>query len=224
MCIVLFVLGFLLSFSYQKAKTEDEKGLLSEQVWKQEYNYKKILTELQKTNDDLRNQLEEKQTEVRTIENELGKEENQLKQQVEEVKLLRKLLGKLPVKGEGVVVTITDAEKSKKNEEEDFIVHDGQIQMLLNEMYISGAQAISINGQIITRFSSVVCVGPVITVDNISHSTPFIISAIGEKETIYKGLTMPGGIIESLKEGNIQINAEMKANIEMKPVIHEKSS
>ena len=62
----------------------------------------------------------------------------------------------------------------------DYIVHESHIFRVVNELRISGAQGIAINGQRITSNSYIKCTGPVITIDGRTFPAPFVIEAIGD--------------------------------------------
>lgn len=106
---------------------------------------------------------------------------------------LRMASGYAPVKGPGVSVTITG--------ESSLLYYD--IVDLINELWVSGGEAIAINGQRVTPFTAI---GekpgpdgtPVITVDGKPLLSPYIIEAIGDPVALEKGLTMQGGIIYNL--------------------------
>ena len=54
----------------------------------------------------------------------------------------------------------------------------------LMNLYISGASAIAINGQRLSHDSYILCNGPVIEIDGHQHPAPFVISAIGDADTM----------------------------------------
>ncbi|TDA66964.1 MAG: DUF881 domain-containing protein [Clostridia bacterium] len=106
---------------------------------------------------------------------------------------LKMVTGDAPVKGPGVSVTITG--------ESSLLYYD--IVDLINELWVSGAEAIAINGQRVTLGTAIgEQPGPnsttVITVDGKPLLSPYIIEAIGDPAALEKGLTMQGGIIYNL--------------------------
>lgn len=106
---------------------------------------------------------------------------------------LRMVSGYAPVKGPGVSVTITG--------EASLLYYD--IVDLLNELWVSGGEAMALNGHRVTPFTAI---GeqpgpdgtPVIAIDGKPLLSPYIIEAIGNPATLEKGLTMQGGIIYNL--------------------------
>ncbi len=64
---------------------------------------------------------------------------------------------------------------------------------VINELYISGADAISINDQRLSSNSFIFCNGPVITVDGNQFPAPFVISAIGDPSVLIPALNIAEG-------------------------------
>lgn len=113
------------------------------------------------------------------------------------------LAGTAPAHGPGVVVTLHDSPKLDPSETKqdlisDYIVHDSDIRAVTNELFASGAEAVSVNGQRLTASSSVRCVGAVVLVNSVQVAPPFVIKAIGNPENLEKALEMPGGPADGL--------------------------
>ena len=103
----------------------------------------------------------------------------------EDAEKYRMFLGKVKVKGKGVKVTLSDgAYDPKEANINNYLVHEHHVFKVVNELYISGAAAIAINGQRLTSHSYIVCNGPVITVDGVQHPAPFVITAIGDSDVL----------------------------------------
>ncbi|WP_054859549.1 hypothetical protein [Gracilibacillus sp. JCM 18860] len=98
---VFFVLGFLLTFSYQYTKSKNEVTQLSEKDWEQDYYYRQQLIELEDKNKQLRNELANIRQEIQTQEQELANEADVLKDLVDQKLNLQKLVGELSVSGDG---------------------------------------------------------------------------------------------------------------------------
>lgn len=123
------------------------------------------------------------------------------------------IAGLTDVKGEGVVITYTDYGD---------LEHDGGIecydlQELVNELILAGAEAISINGNRITNLSNIINInidGEIfILVNNERVTSPYTIKAIGNAQYLESALTLktigfvtrhPNAKIE--KQSNMVIN------------------
>ncbi len=115
------------------------------------------------------------------------------------------LAGTVAVTGPGVVVTLRDAQKQPPqtpdmspetfNElRKNFIIHDQDIQAVLNELKAAGAEAISVNDQRVVSTTAVRCVGPTVLVNNIPTPVPVTIKAIGDPNALLSGMTFAGGV------------------------------
>ena len=89
--------------------------------------------------------------------------------------------GSLPVEGPGVVVVVDDAPDATSAKQE---VLDKDLQKLVNALWESGAEAISINGQRLTNLSAIRHAGAAITVNYRSLARPYVVSAIGDQNSI----------------------------------------
>lgn len=222
--LVFLVLGFMISFSYQFTKRESANQISSRQ-WTNEYQYRKMLIEQEQLNRELQKELFEKQKKVREVEEEFANEEKILFNLVEDVEKLRMYTGKIAVKGKGVEVTLADASYIPTEENvNNYIVHESHVFKVVNELYISGASAVAINGQRLSKDSYISCNGPVITVDGKQFPAPFVISAIGNPDVLYPALNIAGGVKDQLVEDNIVVKMAKKDEILLEPIIHSEQN
>src|SRR5690554_2382240 len=117
----------------------------------------------------------------------------------EEVQSLRMASGIYPLKGEGIQVTLADTSRELFPYEDPnlYIVHYDHLELLVNELWAAGAEAISINGERVVTQTGLSCAGTTILVDTKRIAPPYIIKAIGDKSTLKAALTMPGGYIQT---------------------------
>jgi Bacterial protein of unknown function (DUF881). len=218
--LVFIVLGFLISFSYQMAKKDTSHGTLTDYEWERKVELTEKLSGLEKRNRNLQHLLVEKQNQVMEMENRLAEEERNLSDMTKEAEQLRMAIGKVKVEGKGVIVTLNDGTyEADGGDVNDFLVHEHHVLKVVNELLISGAEAISINGKRITSHSYIVCNGPVITVDGEQFPAPFVIAAIGDPDTLEKALNMQGGVIDQLLADNLVVRVEKSSRIEMNPIL-----
>ena len=133
--------------------------------------------------------------------------EDQVKVLQEELAKARVLAGLTAVKGPGVVAEMSDSQKARpKGQDADaFLIHYDDVLKLVNELFASGAEAASVNGQRVVATTEIRCVGPVIMINGVRTGAPFIILAIGDPETLENSLKMRGGIVESLSFWGIEV-------------------
>lgn len=89
--------------------------------------------------------------------------------------------GAAAVTGPGVRTVVDDAPDAVSAQQQ---VLDKDLQKLVNALWESGAEAISINGQRLTNLSAIRHAGSAITVNFRSLSRPYVVSAIGNPDSI----------------------------------------
>jgi uncharacterized protein YlxW (UPF0749 family) len=121
------------------------------------------------------------------------------------------------ITGTGIQVTMDDrgVKSGPGKNSELYLIRDGDILLVLNELKAAGAEAISINGQRIISTTEVRNAGPAIVVNNISISSPIEIKAIGDPATLGNALKIRGGVIETRQIWGIQIAVIKQQNLEI---------
>ncbi|WP_027366078.1 DUF881 domain-containing protein [Desulfotruncus alcoholivorax] len=138
----------------------------------------------------------------------------------EELDRARKEAGLTELRGSGVEVTLNDSNNVLQPGENPnfYVLHDGDVLSILNELKAAGAKAISINDQRLISTSEVRCIGPTILVNkNQRLSPPFVIYALGNPETLANALKMKGGVVESLQIWGIQVDVKKVDKVVMPP-------
>jgi len=121
---------------------------------------------------------------------------------LEDLKSAKFLAGLTSVKGPGIVVTLNDSKKPYTNMlPSNFpppnIIHDTDINQIINELKQAGAEAVSVNDQRLVAVSAVRCAGPTVYVNNTQAAPPFVIRAIGDPKTLLPALNFPGGVADT---------------------------
>ncbi|MBN8199494.1 DUF881 domain-containing protein [Bacillus sp. NTK034] len=218
--LVFLVLGYMMAFSYHLTQREEEKPALSGKQWERDLELRNQLVELEEKNRALQKELNTKQENVLDIEKELSQEAQVYFNLAEDAEKYRMHLGKVKVKGSGVEVTLADGDYDPDEDNiNNYIVHEHHVFKVINELYISGASAVAINGQRLSHSSYIVCNGPVIEVDGYQHPAPFVITAIGDAEVLSSALNLTGGVKDTLVDENIQFTLEKKGEIIMEPLL-----
>ncbi|WP_276705708.1 DUF881 domain-containing protein [Caldibacillus debilis] len=222
--LVCLVLGFLVAYSYQLTQREEKPAPLTDSQWKKTVELRNELIAEEKKNRELAEELHKKQNEVLQFEKKLADEEKVLSGMAEEAEQLRRYLGKVKVSGKGLIVTLDDGKYPYEGDVNNYIVHEHHIFKVVNELYLSGAYAVAINGQRLTRRSYIVCNGPVITVDGKQFPAPFVITALGDPDVLEKALNMRGGVKDQLVSENIVVKIEKSNSVEMEPILGDHPS
>lgn len=160
--------------------------------WKEKYDYAyRELEYAEKFLETSRKRATENDEESIALENELT--------------LSNKLLGLTELKGTGVIVTLDDNREVTQESVgilslSSFLIHDGDLIQVVNELRNAGAEAISINDQRITHATGILCDGNVVRINGKKIGAPFIIKAIGFPESLYYALEKPGGYMQILRQ------------------------
>ncbi|WP_226924536.1 DUF881 domain-containing protein [Georgenia satyanarayanai] len=97
--------------------------------------------------------------------------------------------GRTPVTGPGVIVELWDAPAPPDLaagglHPDDLVVHQQDLEAVINALWTGGAEAMMIQDQRITATSSVRCVGNVLLLHGRHYSPPYRISAIGDPQAL----------------------------------------
>lgn len=139
--------------------------------------------------------------------------EEYLKKEIESIKLVA---GLKDIKGPGIRLIIGDNEERQLIGEniQDDIIHDSEVQIILNDLKNAGAEAISINGERLIYRSEVKCGGPIIRINGRSSANPFVIDVIGDPKLLYSSVTAKKSFGWTLKEVyNKKVEVEMQDEI-----------
>ncbi|WP_420176118.1 DUF881 domain-containing protein [Luteococcus sp. OSA5] len=99
--------------------------------------------------------------------------------------------GLTPVKGPAVSVQLTDAPLSVKPagvDEDLLVVHQQDIQMVVNVLWAGGAEAMTIQGQRVTSLTGIKCVGNTVVLHGVPYAPPYVITAIGDPQRLEAAL------------------------------------
>lgn len=220
--LVCLVLGFMISFSYHLTQKEKDTGhsSLSDKQWEKTLNLRNQLISQEETNRKLQKELRQKQEKVLNNEKDLSKEAQVFFNLAKDAEKYRMFLGKVKVQGKGVKMTLADgAYDPKEDNINNYLVHEFHVFNVVNELYISGAATVAINGQRLTSHSYIVCNGPVITVDGVQHPAPFVITAIGDPDVLSSALNLNGGVKDQLVNDNIVVSLERENEIVLNPIL-----
>ncbi|MFJ7728939.1 DUF881 domain-containing protein [Neobacillus sp. NPDC097160] len=220
--LVCLVLGFMLAFSYHLTQkvNQTEKRDMSGKQFEKTLALRNQLISQEETNRKLQKELNKKQDKVLKNEKDLAKEAQVFLNVAEDAEKYRMYLGKVKVKGNGVKITLSDgAYNPKEDNVNNYLVHEHHVFKVVNELYISGAAAVAINGQRLSSHSYIVCNGPVITVDGVQYPAPFVITAIGEPDVLSSALNLSGGVKDQLVNDNLVFTLEKVNDIVLNPIL-----
>ena len=164
--------------------------------WKSKYD--EIATKLQETEDKIsnyRNDIENNQKNSELLSEELAETE--------------KYLGYTDVKGEGLTITLDDTDYKQ--------VQSSDILLLVNELRLAGAEAISINDERVVSTTEIANVDTRFLIVNGKRVVaPFTIKAIGDKKYLESAISIKGGYVDEIKAKEVAISYTVDNNILIK--------
>lgn len=100
--------------------------------------------------------------------------------------------GVLPVAGPGLTVTLDDAPPDQPGLEDIspdvLVVHQQDIQAVMNALWAGGAEAMSLMDQRVISTSAFRCVGNVLRLQGQVYSPPYVIRAVGDPDRLREAL------------------------------------
>lgn len=183
-----------------------------------------------KDNSGLRDELLSLQGKYESLYKELESKEEQLektrqnaatnnegdKENETEIKNNQKLLGLTDISGQGMIIKLDENREVDSNEVVNingYLVHEEDLLYIVNELFNSGADAVSINDQRIVSTTSIACDGNIIRINGEMVGVPITIKAIGYPERMKYALTRPGGYLQTMANDGVVVYVENSENI-----------
>lgn len=91
------------------------------------------------------------------------------------------------VTGAGVTVTLSDSPQDLRDDADDIrrlVVHQQDIQAVVNAMWEAGARGVMIQGQRVISTTGIKCVGNSVELQGIPYPQPYVITAVGDPTEI----------------------------------------
>ena len=133
-------------------------------------------------------------------------------QELERVNLL---LGKTDVEGEGITITMQDT--TTDSEGNVLSITNDDLNKIVNELKLAGAEAISINDERIINMSDIFMTNDntLMLVNGQRIIAPYVIKAIGDQTYLESTLVGKGGSIDELKKQGYDISVEKSDKIKI---------
>lgn len=145
-----------------------------------------IVTQGQR-NTELRNEAQQLSDEVA----QLGGGTSDIEALTAQVRKAEESAGLVAVAGPGVRVSLSDAPNDIKPpglDEDLLVVHQQDIQAVVNALWAGGAEAMTIQGQRVISTTGIKCVGNTVVLHGVPYAPPYVIEAIGPRDGLEAGL------------------------------------
>ena len=202
--LVCFILTLVMSMQFKVVEQTDitsietmrETELRAElSNWKQKYE--EVNKKYEETAEKVQEYKEKKQSDNETA--------NLLQ---EELKQIDMSLGKTDVQGEGIIITWKDVDDAK--------VIANNLLIIVNDLKLAGAEAISINDERIVNMSDIVYItSTFVKVNGQRISAPYVIKAIGNQTYLESGLLGNGGSVDELQKDCYNVTIEKNKRVKI---------
>jgi uncharacterized protein YlxW (UPF0749 family) len=142
--------------------------------------------ELQRQHDALRDEIEALRGQIATLEVQ-GQGTTELVRSLNrELEQARIAAGLIPLTGTGLVLQLNDSSLAVPAgaDEADYLVTARDIRTVVAELWLAGAEAVSVNGERVTVSTGVLDIGHTILVNSAYLSPPYQVSAIGPADLL----------------------------------------
>lgn len=182
--LIWFVLGILLTVSFYAHRrieaypaTPRKKVLIA------------AIKDLENERNSLKKELLTLRGELSDYEKKAAADEGVLNSFSNKLNGLELAAGLTAVQGAGVAITLGDSPTVPPNKNpNDYIIHDTDIRLLVNALWLAGAEAISVNGQRLVSSSAIRCAGNTVLVNSTRLATPYVIRAVGKPNALSEAL------------------------------------
>ena len=200
-CVAL-ILAMLM---FTQFKTVDKTDIMAIETMR-ETELRTELASWKNKYEEIEKKVQEQEEKVSEYKKELENDKKASSTLEAEVKEAEAYMGYTNLKGEGIIVTLSD--KDIYNIEYDDILS------LVNELNIAGAEAIAINDERIVSMSDITLVNNRIVLVNARKvSGPYVIKAIGDKKYFESALNIKGGYIDKITVNGKGIEYKLEDSI-----------
>ena len=169
--ILAVLMGVVVTIAVKELRAPQPAALAARTLLEQQIKDRRAaVTDLRHTNESLQSQIEQLRDAT------LAEVNPELLQTVRKDSTIN---GSVEVEGPGLIIKVTDGPGAHENY--DFAVHDSDLQSIINSLWASGAEAISVNDYRLTSTTAIRSAGETILIDLQSIISPYEIKAIGQE-------------------------------------------
>lgn len=213
--ITSFFLGLLLSVSfYTKGRIETSQPRSTELV--------EVVEKLQRDRIHLQKTLQSLRQEASQFERSAAAADGMFSDYTRQEEQYKKLSGVTKERGRGLAIVLADASTIPANgDPNDYIVHNTDLQAIVNALWNGGAKAVSVNDERLVGTSAIRCAGNTILVNSNLIGSPYRIKAIGNIEKMKSALFADetSNVFFKNNASDLGINVELRedSNIIIQP-------
>ena len=143
-----------------------------------------------------------------------------LRQEQRRIARLQAPAGLTAVEGPGLTVTLEDAPESVQDaageQVSNTIVHQQDIQAVVNALWLGGAEAMTLQGQRVVSTTGIKCVGNTVLLHGVTYSPPYVVSAIGDVSAMQASIASSpyiGAYLEAVDQYQVGWELELEPRL-----------
>ena len=107
-----------------------------------------------------------------------------------QVDALAPAAGTTGIRGPGLAVTLDDSQRdgADSGDLNDLVIHEQDLQGVINALWAGGAEAITVNGQRVLATTAIRCVGNTLLLHGAVYSPPYVVRAVGDPAALRAGV------------------------------------
>jgi uncharacterized protein YlxW (UPF0749 family) len=152
--------------------------------------------ELQNQQDDLKFRILQLRDQIEGVEVQGAGSADLVKGLNDELEQTRIAAGLIALTGSGIVLQLEDSQDPVPPDasQADYLVGSRDIRTILEELWLAGAEAISINGERVTPTTAVIDIGATLLVNSAYLAPPYQVTALGPSDLYHRLSASPGFI------------------------------
>lgn len=182
--LTLAILGFLLA-----TQLRAQQGLTQRLSIERESDLGQLLTELTDRSDQLQSEIIDLRVKIAQASGSQAQQAALITDARQQLQALQILLGLVPVRGGGIVMTFYDPQGT---------IGPDVLLDTVEELRDAGAEAIEVAGVRVVASTSFTGDASAIVVSGHAARAPYVVQAIGPAATLAAAMRIPGGVVDSL--------------------------
>lgn len=177
--VVVCVLGFLVAVAFNTARG------MAEARPERATDLAGVVRDLEMQRVDLESRLGELRDRMDSYDRQAALDAGVSDSYTQELNDVREAAGLTDVTGEGLRITLSDAnDVPAGSDPNDYVIHDTDVSTFVNALFVGGAQAVDVNGERVVASTPIRCAGTTILVNSGRLGGPYTIRAVGDPETL----------------------------------------
>jgi uncharacterized protein YlxW (UPF0749 family) len=199
--VLCFVLGLLLAVAVSTSSQIGRTGAVPNRPGFYYGDNSGINVSAEKKNSDFQEEIKKLRADKTVLDKLVASGKDSTRALGHELQETMLLAGLTEAVGPGVTITLSDSKKQPLMgaDPQSYLIHDRDLSEVVNELKASGAEAVAINGERVIASTAIRCAGPIILINGVKKTAPFVIQAIGDPDTMLNALNITNGVLDGIR-------------------------